>query len=614
LRPPPAAGRAEYRGARRSDSRRSDSNRDSRPSESRPFESRSRSASASASASASGSESFERPSARGSNPEIRVGSQPQIRVGSNSESRAGSNPQIPTGSQRVGSNPQIPTGSQRIGSNPQIPVGAAVDMPAAAAGANPAGANPAGANPINAPMMGAIDPLAVPVPPELGGPIYGWIRRLALQADLQGADKLLREAFIDLTSSLSVSIIYPGAEGLWSLGEDGEIPKEATPIVAVAQARRAMIATHTALIPVVTSTETVAVVVLTRNPRNPGYHPVEQLAAVALAREAAAILHHLAVAHLQRASEIKADQGGLYRGEALEAHRTRGNEGVPVNLSPSWIKRAYPFLLASILIALVASIFITVPTYSSGMGVVYLQGMPITAPAAGTVDKIYVTPGQQVKEGTPLVLLHSQQEDDELRAAQTEADNTITQYLHDPSDEMTRKTMIGALNKVDLAKARVAARVVRARSDGTVSDIRVQLGALLQPGEPILQVVDPKADPEMWAFLPGKDRPRLRPGQTLQVEIVGFTKTREKVAITYVSPETFGAAEVAKIVGPTLADSIKMPPGSYVWVKAKMPKKFKTQHSTLWYHHGMVAKTEVKIQEKPFLVTLLPSLEKYLPD
>jgi hypothetical protein len=481
-------------------------------------------------------------------------------------------------------------------------------MPAAA------GANPAGANPINAPMMGAIDPLAVPVPPELGGPIYGWIRRLALQADLQGADKLLREAFIDLTSSLSVSIIYPGAEGLWSLGEDGEIPKEATPIVAVAQARRAMIATHTALIPVVTSTETVAVVVLTRNPRNPGYHPVEQLAAVALAREAAAILHHLAVAHLQRASEIKADQGGLYRGEALEAHRTRGNEGVPVNLSPSWIKRAYPFLIASILIALVASIFITVPTYSSGMGVVYLQGMPITAPAAGTVDKIYVTPGQQVKEGTPLVLLHSQQEDDELRAAQTEADNTITQYLHDPSDEMTRKTMIGALNKVDLAKARVAARVVRARSDGTVSDIRVQLGALLQPGEPILQVVDPKADPEMWAFLPGKDRPRLRPGQTLQVEIVGFTKTREKVAITYVSPETFGAAEVAKIVGPTLADSIKMPPGSYVWVKAKMPKKFKTQHSTLWYHHGMVAKTEVKIQVKPFLVTLLPSLEKYLPD
>ena len=59
--------------------------------------------------------------------------------------------------------------------------------------------------------MGAIDPMAVPVPPELGGPIYGWIRRLALQADLIGADKVLREAFVDLTSALSVAIIYPGA-------------------------------------------------------------------------------------------------------------------------------------------------------------------------------------------------------------------------------------------------------------------------------------------------------------------------------------------------------------------------------------------------------------------
>ena len=63
-----------------------------------------------------------------------------------------------------------------------------------------------------------------------------------------------------------------------------------------------------------------------------------------------------------------------------------------------------------------------------------------------------------------------------------------------------------------------------------------------------------------------------------------------------------------------VADAVKLPQGSYVWVRSKLPKTFKTQHNTWFYHHGMPAKTEVKIQEKPFLVTLLPALEKYLPD
>lgn len=462
---------------------------------------------------------------------------------------------------------------------------------------------------------GTVDPLAVVVPPELGTPIYSWVRRLALQADLAGADRVLRDAFLDLTSSLSVAIIYPGEDGLWTLGADDEIPADAAPVVAVANARRALIASHQALIPIVTTTEAVAVVVLTRNPRNPAYHPIEQIAMVGLARESAAILHHLAVAHLQRADEIKADRGGLYRGEALEAHRSRGNEGVPVNLSPSWVKRTYPLLVATLLIAVFCSIFITVPTYSSGMGVVALQGTTITAPTAGTVEQVLVKTGQQVVKGTVLVRLHSAEQDAELQQAQTDADNLTIQYLFDPSDEQVKKTLATALARVDREKARVETRLVRARESGTVSDIRVRVGMLLQPGSHVLQIVDPASDPEIWAFLPGKDRPRLREGQTLQVELVGYTKSREKARIYHVTPEVLGPTEAAKIVGEQLADSIKLAPGSYVWVRAKLPgKKFVTSNREYWYHHGMPAKTEIKVQSKPFLVTLLPALEKYLPD
>src|SRR5438128_108804 len=72
---------------------------------------------------------------------------------------------------------------------------------------------PQPAPPADAPQMGMIDPLAVPVPPELGPTIYGWIRRLALQADLTTADRILRDALLEVTSSLSCMIVYPGQDG-----------------------------------------------------------------------------------------------------------------------------------------------------------------------------------------------------------------------------------------------------------------------------------------------------------------------------------------------------------------------------------------------------------------
>jgi biotin carboxyl carrier protein len=578
-----SSSKSDDRDARRSSS--SDDRRSAKPSKSDDRHDKSYAPSASApSASAASQPSASRPSASAAAPSHSSSARVQPGID------RGSQPAIDRGSQ--------PGLDASRGSQPEIDPAVLQAQQAAALAA-----------------MGAIDPLAVPVPPELGGPIYSWIRRLALQADLLGADKVLREAFTDLTSCLSVAIVYPGADGLWTLGNDDEIPKEATPLVAVAQARRAMVASHTALIPVVTSTETVAVILLTRNPRNPGFHPIEQVAMVALARESAAILHHLAVAHLQRASEIKADSGGLYRGEALEAHRTRGNEGVPVNLSPSWIKRAYPLLVVTILLALLLSIFITVPTYSSGTGVVILAGTAVTAPMGGTVDRVLVRPGQQVKKGTILVRLNAGEQDAELRQAQKDADSATVLYLYDQQDEMTKKTLTTAMNKVEREKERVESRLVRAPLDGTVSDIRVHIGSALQNGEQVLQIVDPKADPEIWTFLPAKDRPRLRPGQDLQVGIIGYTKSRDHAKIFHVSTEAHGQNEAAKIIGSQLADAIKLPPGSYVWVRAKLPKKtFTTQHNTWFYHHGMVATTEVKIQSKPFLVTLLPAIEKYIPD
>jgi hypothetical protein len=147
-----------------------------------------------------------------------------------------------------------------------------------------------------------------------------------------------------------------------------------------------------------------------------------------------------------------------------------------------------------------------------------------------------------------------------------------------------------------------------------ISDMNLTPGKAIQIGEHVATIVDASAEPEIIAFLPSKDRPRLKVGQTLQVELVGYKKTRELATITYLTNEAVGAAEAARLLGQTQADAVKLPPGSYVMVKAKLPRTFKSEEKTLYFHHGMLAVTEVKIRNQPFLVSLFPALEKYIPD
>ncbi|HEX5063564.1 MAG TPA: hypothetical protein VFV99_29505, partial [Kofleriaceae bacterium] len=165
--------------------------------------------------------------------------------------------------------------------------------------APPVAAQPPQAIPPFMPFEGgaSFDPLAIPLPPELAPAVYGWLRRLALQADLAGADRLLRDALADLTSALQVLIIYSSPDGLHSIGANDEMPKDMQPVLAVAKSRRALVGTHSALIPIATSTDTIAVIQLVRNARQPAFNMVDHVTMAAIARESASIMHHLVVEH-----------------------------------------------------------------------------------------------------------------------------------------------------------------------------------------------------------------------------------------------------------------------------------------------------------------------------
>jgi membrane fusion protein (multidrug efflux system) len=532
-------------------------------------------------------------------------------------SAAGSAPSLSPAAQSAARPSSV---AQPLPPSPAAPQAAAQLAAAAAPGAAPAApVLPPILPPTGPGGIGAIDPMAINTPPELAGPIYAHIRRLALQADLAGADRVLRDALCELTSSLSCTIVYPGQDGLWTLGDEDEIPREAQPLVAVATARRAVIASHTALIPVLTSSETVAVITLTRNNRQPAYQLVEQIAMIALSREAAPILHHLAVQHLQRTSEIKADKGSLYRGEALEAHRTRGQEGQLVHLSPVWVKRAYPLLVITLLIAIGFAIFVKVPTYSTGTAVVMFEGSTsVTATASGSVDRVFVKETEAVKKGDALVRLNSPEEAAQLAQSDTEWRDLQVQFLFDQSDEQVRKALAQAATAREHALARVEARTIRAPRDGVVTNLHVKEGVAVQIGGYVMQITDENSEIEVLAFLPSKDSPRIREKMGLQLDLDGYKKARVIGTITHVQPDAVSGTEAAKLSGEMLAETIAkelQAGGTWITARARLPQRtFKTERNVYHYHHGMHAGVEVKIQSKPFLVTLLPALEKYLPE
>ncbi|HEY1814422.1 MAG TPA: HlyD family efflux transporter periplasmic adaptor subunit [Kofleriaceae bacterium] len=459
----------------------------------------------------------------------------------------------------------------------------------------------------------AFDPLALPLPPELAPQVFGWLRRLALQADLAGADRLLRDALAELTSALSVIIIYAGPDGFYTLGPDEEVPKDPNPVIAVGKARRALVSTHTALVPIVNAAETIAVIQLMRNPRQPAFGPAEYIAMAAIGRESTSVMHHLVVEHLTHKTELARDKGSLYRPEALEHHRKRGTEGVAADLSPRWVRSAYPMLLISVVTAIAFAFFVKIPTYSTGQGIIEYEGDRVIAPAPGNIVEVLVSPEDLVKKGAAIAKLSAGEQEAELHRADTEDQIAIASYLFDSNDEQVRKGLAAAHVARRRAQEALDQRTIRSPRDGMVKELFAQKGNTVGLGDSIAVVSDPDAKPFVWAMMPGNDISRLEPmmHKNAQIELAGYQKTREHGTITKIAKSAIGAGQVRKGLGGafegTLATDQKAL--TYTEVHIDLPSAdFHYHGKTLHFTAGQMVKVEIKLEEKRFLFKLLPDL------
>jgi membrane fusion protein (multidrug efflux system) len=298
----------------------------------------------------------------------------------------------------------------------------------------------------------------------------------------------------------------------------------------------------------------------------------------------------------------------LFRKEAIEAHLGVRSEGEVLRLTPRWARFTFGLLVAGFIAAVVYAFVGNIDEYASGIAVVRVDGKSeLTARVPGNVAEVLVQPGQRVQRGQLLVRFHG--DEAAFERLQQEFDLQLTRLAADPEDQAARASLTSLRAARDEARALLDQRMIKAPSDGVVSDIRIRVGQLLQAGEAVLSLVPDDAHFSVVAILPGNYRPRLKPGMPLRIEMTGFHYAYQEVVIDDIGDEVVGPSEIRRYLGQEKADTLAIA-GPVVLVQARLPgRRFQARDKQYDYFDGMQGRAEARVGSESVLVTLIPGLK-----
>lgn len=308
---------------------------------------------------------------------------------------------------------------------------------------------------------------------------------------------------------------------------------------------------------------------------------------------------------------MERETSSLFRKEALR-HSSGRSEGDILRLSSPITQRSYWLLVAAFVIALAYGVFGRIHEYATGPAIVWMTGRTqVTATNAGTVNEIFVRPGQYVEAGHVLAQFHAAVEAAEVARIQREFDLQLVKTLHDPSDQTARETLTTLRAQKDLAVARLEQLTIRAPEAGTIGDVRIHPGQRLSPGDIVVTLSGTNRSCTIMAMLPAHYRPQLEPGMKMSFEVTGYRFAYQEMTITSVSAEIIGPTEVKRHVGPEIGDTFVVT-GPVVLVEA-VPSSptFEVGGQAFPYFHGMNGIAEARVRTERIVVTLIPGL-RYL--
>ncbi|HEX6903571.1 MAG TPA: GAF domain-containing protein [Thermoanaerobaculia bacterium] len=300
----------------------------------------------------------------------------------------------------------------------------------------------------------------------------------------------------------------------------------------------------------------------------------------------------------------------LFREEAVEYHQVGvRSEGDLLRVDPGWMRWTYRLLLGAVLAGLLFSVLAPIREYASGPAMVRLGGRSdLTATTDGTVTQVMVAPGERVAAGRLLVRFYGAREAAELRSLDQEFEAQLINRLRNPADRGAEQSLIVLRAQMDLARARLAEREMRAPTAGVVGDIRVRPGQHITPGQTLLSLSRGEGRPEVTAWLPGEYRPMLKPGMRLRLELRGYRYAYQHLTVNQVDDKVVGPTEAQRSMG-QVADAVQLD-GPVVRVTARLEgDTFEAEGRTRRYHDGMLGQAEVSVRSEKVLVALIPALK-----
>lgn len=299
----------------------------------------------------------------------------------------------------------------------------------------------------------------------------------------------------------------------------------------------------------------------------------------------------------------------LFRSEALTHFRWRGAEGAVLKSTPRALRHAYDVVVGFVIAGLLFVSFGKLDHYSRGPSVIRVDGrIELTARDDGTVARVLVQPGKRVAKGALLVSLHAESEAGELARLEAEYDDRTRARLLDPRDESSRLAAVSLRAALELARRRLDERAIRAPADGVITDVRIRPGQRIERGDSLASLSGDDARVRVVAMLPASDRPRLRVGGPLRLELLGYRYAYRDATISAIGDEAVGPAEVQRYLGSELADTVQVT-GPVILVEARLPTlTFRADGQTLRFVDGMPARVDASLRREPIAVMLLPAL------
>lgn len=214
-----------------------------------------------------------------------------------------------------------------------------------------------------------------------------------------------------------------------------------------------------------------------------------------------------------------------------------------------------------------------------------VQGVTVAAELPGKVVRIAFEPGATIEAGDLLVQQDISAETAQLRSAEAAVALTKISLLR--SAELLEKKMISkseydnadaqfkqAVAEADTARAAIGKKTIRAPFAGRLGIRLVNLGQVLNEGEPIVSLQS--LDPIFVNFLlPQQQLAQIEPGLTVRITGDALSEQGIEGTLTAINPEVDAATRNVRLQATVANTALRLRPGMFVDVAVVLPAREK---------------------------------------